>query len=187
MPQLAPPKHGRRRGFGVAGFAAVVLIAFCLVPIGATAGRSAAPATLVPCADIILQAKGPHEGGYRLVLNRMSVPPAYIAGNAVHLPADLAFGPLRYWHKTGMVVRHGDFTVTVSVPPAWRSRVAITWGGAGGTSLRFSGCPKEPLIGTWNAYAGGFYLRDATACVPLVFSLRGESTTVRFGIGGRCK
>jgi hypothetical protein len=164
----------------------VVVIAVCAALMAAATG-SGSSAPVVPCAVMIGRTSSPYQGGYRLVLGRMSAPPAYLAGGAVHVAAYLGFGPLRYWQKAGMVVRKGDFTVTVSVPKAWRARAAITWGGAGGSVLRFSGCPREPLTGVWNAYAGGFYLRDQAACVPLVFSDGHKSATVRFGIGRRCR
>jgi hypothetical protein len=90
----------------------------------------------------------------------------------------------------GMVVRGGNFTVTVRVPKAWRSRAAITWGGGEspiGSSVQFSGCSNKPLTNEWNAYAGGFYLRAPSGCVPLVFTVGHRSATVRFGIGRHCK
>lgn len=86
-----------------------------------------------------------------------------------------------------MVVRGSSFVVSVSVPQEWRSRVAITWGGSGVvSSLRFSGCGHSAFFRGWNGYAGGFYLRVASACVPLVFTRGRASTTRRFGIGERC-
>ncbi len=86
-----------------------------------------------------------------------------------------------------MGVRLGKFTVTVTVPKAWRSRAGINWGsGAIVSSLRFSGCAGAPLVFAWNAYVGGFYLHGPAACVPLVFSSAGRSATLRFGIGKRC-
>src|SRR5205809_3803204 len=56
-------------------------------------------------------------------------------------------------------MRAGSESVTVSVPRAWRSRVAITWGNTTGIvqTLRIAGCGTDPSAG--NAYAGGFYLR----------------------------
>jgi hypothetical protein len=38
----------------------------------------------------------------------------------------------------------------------------------------------------WDGYAGGFYLRSAAACVPLVFRIGDRSTTVLFSVGRRC-
>jgi hypothetical protein len=166
-------------------FAVVALFAVCSALIGRTARGSLRSVPVVVCGDIIGQATGPRVDGYRLVLGVMSVPPAYMPQGAVHVDG---FGRWRYWHKAGMVVRAGKFTVTVAVPKAWRSRAAITWGNRLGivNSLRFSGCGTAPLVSEWNAYAGGFYLRAPSACVPLVFRVGHRSTTVRFGIGRHC-
>ncbi len=167
-------------------FATATLLAFCFVPIGATAPRATATAPFVRCADIIGQAASPNQDGYRLVLGRISVPPAYMQQGAVRVTGN---GRWTHWRKTGMVVREGNFTVTVSVPKAWRSRAAITWGNNDlpiVSSLKFTGCGNGPLTNVWNAWAGGFYLRAPTACVPLIFRVGTMSETVRFGIGKRC-
>ena len=65
-------------------------------------------------------------------------------------------------------------------------RAAITWGVNVGivSTLRLPGCRAAP--GTWNAYAGGFYLRSSSACVPLVFDVGHHSAVVRIGVGRRC-
>ena len=57
-----------------------------------------------------------------------------------------------------MVVRSGTQKVSVVVPPAWRSRVAVTWGSARGgqISVAFEACKNSHT--RWFAYAGGFYL-----------------------------
>ena len=46
-------------------------------------------------------------------------------------------------------------------------------------------CPVSPPK-VWNAYAGGFYLRSRSACVPLKFRVGRRAKTVRFGLGKRC-
>jgi hypothetical protein len=58
------------------------------------------------------------------------------------------------------------------------------------SSLRIASCPlvregagPRPR---WNAYAGGFYLRTRSVCVPLVVRVGGRSRTVRFGVGRPC-
>jgi hypothetical protein len=79
----------------------------------------------------------------------------------------------------------GRVPVSVSVPKAWRSREAITWGDSGATStIRIEACPTPPNV--WNGYAGGFHLRSPTACVPLIFRIGTRSATVRFGLGRTC-
>ena len=162
-----------------------LLIFVCGAALGVSAASaSGTAAPLVSCGNIIGQAAGPRDSGYRPVLGVLSVPPAWTLRTAVRVDG---FRPWTYWFKAGMVVRGGSFAVSVSVPKQWRSRVAITWGGSGVvSSLRFSGCGGGPLFKGWNGYAGGFYLRVASACVPLVFKRGSETTTRHFGIGERC-
>jgi hypothetical protein len=147
-----------------------------------TAGRT------VPCRESILGTKFPYVGSsrpqyrYRLVLGAVSVPPAYLAQ-----VVSTGETPWAYWRKTGLVVRAGGQAVSISVPPAWRKRAAITWGNGGNgvfDSLRIAGCPGGPARGL--AYAGGFYLRSPSACLPLVFRVGRRSETIRFGIGRHC-
>jgi len=162
------------------------MVGLLAVSAGLARATQSSPPRYVPCADVIGQARGPHDLGYRLVLGVMSVPPAYMPQGAVRVDG---FGRWTYWRKTGMVVRGGNFTVVVTVPKAWRSRAAITWGNGGSpivSSLRFTGCGNDASTNQWSAYAGGFYLRSRVACVPLVFRLGDRSVTVRFGIGTRC-
>jgi hypothetical protein len=118
----------------------------------------------------------------RLVLGAASVPAAYL--EQVVATHDL---PWSYWRKAGVVIRSGSERVTLSVPKAWRSRAAISWGNGGGgvfTSVRLTGCGFDPRSG--NAYAGGFYLRSPSACLPLIVRVGMRAATVRFGIGQRC-
>ena len=84
--------------------------------------------------------------------------------------------------------RAGAERVTVTVPKQWRTRAAITWGNGGRgvfNSVRFTGCGSNPDSG--DAYAGGFYLASASACLPLVFRVGTRTATVRFGIGRECR
>jgi len=78
--------------------------------------------------------------------------------------------------------------VIVSVPRAWPTHAAVTWGNAtGGVSrLRIARCPRTEPTKPGNAHAGGFYLRSRSACVPLTFSVGGRSATARFGLGRPC-
>jgi hypothetical protein len=170
----------------VRAFAVAVMLAVCASLIEGTArGSSLATPVVVPCADITPPAPVPGQDGTRLVLGVMAVPTVYAAQGATHVDG---YGRWTYWHKVGMGVRAGKFTITVSVPTAWRSRVAITWGHSQRTlaSLKFNGCASAPLASEWNGYVGGFYLRAPSACVPLVFNNGHRSTTVRFGIGRHC-
>ena len=118
----------------------------------------------------------------RLVLGAASVPPTYL--EQVVATHDR---PWTYWRKAGLVIRSGSERVTVSVPQAWRSRAAIVWGNGGDgvfDSIRITGCGSNPHSG--NAYAGGFYLRSPSACLPLIVRVGTRTATVRFGIGRRC-
>jgi hypothetical protein len=92
----------------------------------------------------------------------------------------------RYWQKDPLWIRAGRQMVTITVPAAWRSRAAITWGVNVGivSTLRLPGCLSAP--GTWNGYAGGFYLRSASACVPLAIGVGRRTAMVRVGVGRRC-
>lgn len=139
------------------------------------------PVPTVPCDEIILHAKSGRAGGYRVVLGVVSVPPARLI--QVVPTHDR---PWAYWRKVGLVVRAGAPPVTVSVPATWRSRAAITWGNSTGivSALRIASCPGA--AGVWNAYAGGFYLRARSACVPLRFTVSGRTSVVRFGVGRAC-
>ena len=160
--------------------AAILLV---LAPTAALAAGSTPTRLMptVPCDEIILHVKSGHAGGYRVVLGVVSVPPARLIQV---VPSQSR--PWTYWRKAGLVVRAGAPPVTVSVPAAWRRRAAITWGNSTGivSALRIASCPGA--AGTWNAYAGGFYLRSRSACVPLRFSVSARSSIVRFGLGRAC-
>ena len=146
---------------------------------GAASGAERAAIPTVSCFEAIGHVKSGTQAGYRIALGVVSVPPAYLE-QVVPTHTE----PWRYWRKTGLLVRTGSPVVTVSVPAAWRSRVAVTWASSGTVSeLRIGHCPPAPTV--WSAYAGGFYVRSP-ACVPLVFRVARRSTTVWFGVGRRC-
>ena len=132
---------------------------------------------------IILTVRSGTAGGYRVVLGAVSVPPPYLE-QVVHDPSHPRFP---YWRKAGLVVLGGSQPVSVAVPPRWRARAAITWGNTPVVpALRIASCPAA-AGGAWNAYAGGFLLRDRSACLPLRFRVGARTTTVRFGVGRRCR
>jgi len=148
-----------------------------VVPGKSPTVQSASPLR-VRCDQVILQT-GPVGG--RLVLGLLAVPPAYLP------PAvPTGTGPWRYFRKYGLTIRAGSPAVVVSVPSAWRRRVAIVWGSntGGVSSLRLLSCRRQ--VGAWNGYAGGFYLQVPSACVPLVFQFGRRTMTIRFGIGRSC-
>jgi hypothetical protein len=161
---------------------AVAVASLLAVSMSAVAAQPAIK-TVVGCGDVIgQQVSGASDGG-RVVLGLASVPPPRI-----QRAATTGVSSWKYFSKWGMAIRSGA-SVTVSVPTAWRSRVAITWGSSTPivSTLRFAVCrsaggKKQP----WNAYPGGFYLDTPTACVPLTFTAGHRSRTVRFGIGKSC-
>jgi hypothetical protein len=163
---------------------AALIVALALAALIGAAARSAPTPTpsTVSCETIILDSRFPHlTGGYRLVLEVVSVPPAYL-----RQVVPTGRRPWAYFRKNGLVIRGDSPPVDVRVPKAWRTRVRIGWGDGGGDSLRFASCPPQGPRKPGNAYSGGFHLRTRSACVPLVFRVGNRSATVRFGIGRRC-
>lgn len=155
----------------------VLAVPLCLA---ARAATSRAPPT-VSCEQIILRGASGRAGHYRVVLGVVSVPRAYLPQ-----VVPTRSRPWTFWRKAGLVVRGDAGPVVVSVPRAWRRRAAITWGDSEIVSrLRIARCPALPPK-VWNAYAGGFYLRSRSACVPLTFRVGGRAKTVRFGLAKRC-
>jgi hypothetical protein len=155
-----------------------------LLALAPLAARAAEPVSLpvVGCDSIILRVRSGHEGGDRVVLGVVAVPPAFL-----HQVERMRTGPWTTWRKAGLAVRGNAGPVFVRVPKAWRKRAAITWGDSGIVSaLRIAPCRPFLPPKVWNAYAGGFYLRSRTACVPLVFRVGQRQKTVRFGLGRRC-
>jgi len=155
---------------------------FCLAIIGfaavqgTLASRAERPQRTIPCGEIIETTRFPYLG-MRLVLGAVSVPPAYLRAYPT------LETPWRYFAKHGMVVKSGA-SVTISVPSAWRKRVGISWGNNVHRvfhTIRVATCSRVPKRG--DAYAGGFFLRRPSACVPLVFAVGSRRKTVWFGIG----
>ena len=167
----------------------ILLAACCAVLTAAVTPLAAeAPRRTVPCAEIIDTTRFPFVGSAdrryrsRLVLGAVSAPP-------VHIPQTSPTGskPWTQFSKWGMVVQASGKAVTITVPPAWRQRVGISWGNAGHgvfSSIRIAGCGSDPTRG--NAYAGGFFLRRPGACVPLVFQVGDRRQMVWFGVAKRC-
>jgi hypothetical protein len=119
--------------------------------------------------------------GTQLVLGRIAIN----RGHSYHPVPVRDAGRWRYWQKRPILIRANTGPVTVSIPPSWRGRAAITYGTTRiGRSLVLISCQKPR--GVWDAYAGGIYLRDQAACVPLTFRLGNRTTTVRLNMAGRC-
>ena len=166
-----------------AALAGAVLVAACTASsstptTGSHPAMQPPPATAYPCGLANVRTSGPGPG--RLVLGVISVRDELWPTAPVHQ------GRWRHWQKDPLWIRAGRQTVTITVPAAWRNRAAITWGLNVGivSTLRLPGCPSAS--GTWNGYAGGFYLRSASACVPLVFGVGRRSAMARVGVGRRC-
>jgi hypothetical protein len=159
------------------------LVLVTLVAVGASVlhARTApsAPLPTVGCDEIVGTIGSGRLGGYRVVLGGVSVPPPYLE-QVVESPD----GSWPYWRKAGLVIRAGLGPVEVRVPRSWREHVAIGWGNDGqiGAGIRFAPCGQGP----WRAYAGGFSLRWASDCVPLVVRVGDRRATVWLGIGRRC-
>jgi hypothetical protein len=165
-------------------------VALVLLVVGAAASAAATALPSPPavqrtvlCPEAIDDTSFPYRaGGYRTVLGAFSVPPAYLA--EIEPTDDPQW---RWWRKAGLVVRADGRPVRITVPDAWRDRVAFMWGNAGNgepfSSLRIAGCRDAANRGY--AYAGGFVVRKPS-CVPLTFHVGSRSATVRFGLGKRC-
>jgi hypothetical protein len=166
-------------------FGVVLVGAMSASCFGGSSHSSATSAAVQPlvvaCDQVIIQAKSA-PAGYRRVLGVIWVPPVYIP-QVVSSPG----GRWPYREKAGMVVRAGRSPVTVTVPQAWRTRAAITWGNdiPAVSSLRFSPCPSPPNV--WNHYPGDFLLHSHGACLPLVFQVGQRKRRVWFGIDRRCR
>jgi hypothetical protein len=137
----------------------------------------------VGCDGIALRARSAREDGFRILLGAVSLPGSgQIAANATRTQAR----DWPYFRNAGLAVRAGTAAVSVEVPEGWRDRVALSWGGSpASSSVQFAPCAGVPGR-IWNAYAGGFYLRSRSDCVPLTVRVGGTSTMVRVGIGRAC-
>jgi hypothetical protein len=137
----------------------------------------------VRCNEIGLYSKTGDDAGYRKVLGAVSAPPKYIPGT-VEVPSSDGFS---HWSKAGIWIHASNaVVVTVSVPKGWQDKARIGWGAPAttATTVRFEPC--RSLGAAWDGYAGGFLLRDKSACVPLVFTVGNRRATLRFGVGRHC-
>jgi hypothetical protein len=170
---------------------ASVLIAVVVIALAVTGCSGPGPVHVKPptaplaspsavrCDQVITSSRG--APGARILFAVLTVPPA-------HLPraAPTGTGPWGYFAKFGPALRANSPAVLVTIPAAWRHRAAIAWGNVGPvSSLRLLGCPRQ--LGAWNGYAGGFYLRSASGCVPVVFGIGRRTATLRFAIGRGCR
>jgi hypothetical protein len=185
---LAPnaPLRLRRLSFYPVGTMRMTLVIVAGLVAGALPVVSgASPASTVPlvdCGQIIggMYSAPRVKNGSKIVLDSVAVIP-----HIAQPPVAVTAAPWTHWLKSPLIMRSGKQQIEVSVPKAWRNRAAVTWGNSGIVSaLRVAPCPS--LTDGWHVYAGGFYLRSRSACVPLVIRMGMRTTTVRFGIGRSC-
>jgi hypothetical protein len=162
---------------------ALSLILLGAIVAGAEAREPQSAAPTVSCERIVLRANSGAADGFRILLERVSMPgSAHLARDAAAVPGR----PWRYYRNAGIAIRAGTSSVTVSVPEGWRDRVALSWGGSRpSSSVRFASCPRS-AAGIWNSFSGGFHLRGRADCVPLLVTVGGISTTARVGVGRAC-
>jgi len=120
---------------------------------------------------------------YRLVLGDVAMPPARLPPLG---PSGHAAWP--YGEKTGFEFHGGGPPVTITVPDAWRNRVAVF--GVTSRPLGFASTvriPSCPPRSAWDTYVSAFYTRSRTACVPLRVQVKRQTVTLWFGLGRRCR
>jgi hypothetical protein len=124
----------------------------------------------------------------RVIFDDAVMPPAYLPDL---LPPGQTggSGSWRYGWKTGFGFRGGGLPVTISVPAAWRGRLALfgppppSSGFGTVTQLHLPSCPPK---GVWNTFISSFFLHTSSACVPLDIQVGRQATTVWFGLGEHC-
>jgi hypothetical protein len=117
-------------------------------------------------------------GSYTVILGRVGLQTSGTL-QAVHLPGD----PFPWWAKSGLEVARGSSPVVISIPAAWRSRVAIGWNNRGGAEAaveRVDACSAS----AWLAYPGGFHV-TAKGCVPVDVSVGSRHQRVYVAVGSR--
>lgn len=161
--------------------ALLVALAVSMVAPSYPAAAQVAPTTPLPCADTIGGGDPPFSG-YAKVLDQVWLPTRRALGSVrlVDPPAPSA----RWWSKQGLVVR-AKATFTLTVPKAWRGRLAIGWGSPAQPSemVTVSRCD---VGGTWLAYAGGYWV-SKPACVPLIVQSARHRKIVHVGVGAACR
>jgi hypothetical protein len=189
--RYVPGVRGLRRRVRLAGVGSPSTRITAVVATAATFGAAlavlapraaASPAIVTECDQIIGSQKLPVHHGYHVIPGQVDVP-VFMSQKAV-VAADAGWP---YWSKAGLVVHARSGVVTITVPAAWRRKAAFSWGNGyppPQSRLQIASCPPRPY--NWNGYAGGFYIRARTACVPLTFHVGRERRTVTIAIGRRC-
>ena len=132
--------------------------------------------------------RSPGSTGLHTVLGVVALPtaPGY---EALQTSRTGMHGRLRLFAKTGLVIKPRT-RFELRVPAALTSRMAISWGNAGGTPPRsrfvVDNCGRGTATGSrWLVYAGGYYVSHP-ACVPLEVVADGRRARVRIGLGTAC-
>ncbi|MGA7206144.1 MAG: hypothetical protein WBX27_16100 [Specibacter sp.] len=94
--------------------------------------------------------------------------------------------------KVGLVLKAG-VAFSLSVPPEMAGKMKIGWSNSGYTladTLTVAGCAfpqaaSQQAGSAWLVYPGGFWLKEP-ACVPLVVTSGGSSTTIHIPVGTPC-
>jgi hypothetical protein len=150
------------------------------------ASPSGSSVAVVPCSDVTGVVSSGTADQRRVLLDVVSVLPL----NVEEAVANTGQRAWPYWVKAPLFLAAKAGPITVSVPPQWRTRVAISWGNRSAyeSVQQIAGCASKSSPGSsmWLAYVGGFFLRSTTTCFPLVFRTGGRKATVRFGVGTTC-
>ena len=150
-----------------------------LIAVTSAAADAASPSATVAC-DAVKVRPASLDRSHRFILGRVAFRRTPV------LQISHIGGGLAHWSRTPVFIRSRT-PVTISVPKAWRDRVAMTWGSAVTHTLRFAPCPTPANLSPhrWNGYDGGFRVREP-ACVPLRVRVGERVATVRFGVGRAC-
>jgi hypothetical protein len=158
----------------------VALAVSVVAPPYPAAASQVTPITPLHCADVI-EGSDPPFPGYSKVLDRVWLPTRQTLASVqlVDPPAPSAL----WWSKQGLVIK-AKATLTLTVPKAWRGRLAIGWGNPAQPSemVTVSGCN---VGGRWLAYAGGYWV-SKPACVPLIVQSARRRKVVHVGVGAAC-
>ncbi len=161
--------------------ALIVALALAAIVVAAAQPASSTFPT-ASCGQIVLHARSGTDGGFRVLLGKVSIPDErHTSRAALRRPER----PWPYFRRVDLVVRGDASHVRITVPEGWRHRAAVSWGNTPAvSSLQIPSCGTS--ASTWSTYSGGFYLRSRADCVPLDVQVGGRSTSVRLGIGRAC-
>jgi hypothetical protein len=160
----------------------VLLSAWLAVVDAAPAAARSASATLrVGCGNIIGTAVSGLDSHRRVLLESVAVPVRVQRAAPVS-----GYKRWSYWMKAPILIRAGSGPVKVYLAASWTGKARVSWGNGlpRATTVRFAKCGRSSQ--GWNAYAGGFYISTASACVPLRIREGSHTTAVTVAIGRHC-